>query len=98
MLFRLNAATQVPVRLIDSSGAPVTGVLASDVRGGICTIVNANGTTVDITLSSGNFTGFSPSTKTAGLYHITIPVNTFSVIGPVQWVVLPQASLFSSAG
>ena len=98
MLFRLNATVQVPVRLIDGSGAPVTGVTPSDIRGGICTVVKADGTTADITLSGGNFTGFSPSTKTAGLYHVTIPTNMFSVVGPVQWVILPQATLFSSAG
>jgi hypothetical protein len=98
MLFRLNAAVQVPIRLLDGSGNPVTGVLTSDIRGGICTIVNADGTKTDITLSGGNFTEFSPATKTSGLYHISVPINTFSVIGPVQWAVLPAASVFSSAG
>jgi hypothetical protein len=98
MIFRLNAAVQVPVRLVDNAGAPVTGVLVSDIQGGICTIVKADGTTTDITLSSGNFAGFTPATKTKGLYHITVPANTFSVVGPVQWCVYPAASLFSPAG
>jgi hypothetical protein len=98
MLFRLNATVQVPVRLLDGSGAPVTGALTSDIQGGICTVVNADGTKTDITLTGGNFVEFSPATKTKGLYHITIPVNTFSVLGPVQWCVFPAASLFAAAG
>lgn len=98
MLFRLNAATQIPIRLVDNSGAPVTGVLTSDIQGGICTIVKADGSKTDITLSGANFTEFSPATKTKGLYHITIPSNTFSVLGPVQWCIFPAASLFSAAG
>lgn len=98
MLFRLNAAIQVPVRLVDSAGAPVTGALAADIQGGICTIVKADGSKTDITLTTGNFVEFSPATKTKGLYHVTVPANTFSVLGPVQWCIFPTATLFSAAG
>lgn len=98
MLFRLNAATQLPIRLLDGSGDPVTGAATSDIQGGICTLVFADGTKTDITLSGANFTEFSPATKTKGLYHITIPANTLSVVGPLQWCVFPAASLFAAAG
>lgn len=99
MLFRKSTTMRVPIRLIDGAGAPVTGVLPSDIQGGIATVIKADGTTVDITLSVGtNFFEFSPATKSRGLYHITIPGSALGVLGPVQWVVLPAASLFSSAG
>lgn len=98
MLFRLNGATQLPVRLVDGSGNPVTGATTTDIQGGICTLVFADGTKTDITLSGGNFVELSPATKTKGLYHITIPANTLNVVGPFQWCIFPSASLFATAG
>lgn len=98
MLFRKSTTVRVPIRLVDNAGAPVTGVLPADVQGGIATVIKADGTTVDITLSGANFFEFSPASKSRGLYHITIPGSALGVVGPVQWVVLPAASLFSSAG
>lgn len=98
MLFRLNAATQLPIRLQDGSGNPVTGATTADIQGGICTIVFADGTKTDITLSGSNLTELSPATKTKGLYHITIPSNTLNVLGPFQWCVFPSATLFAAAG
>lgn len=98
-LFRKNVSIQVPIRLVDGAGAPVTGVTPANIQGGICTVVKADGTQLDVTLSAGtNYFEFSPSSKTRGLYHITLPSGAFSVIGPVQWIVLPAASVFSSAG
>lgn len=98
MLLRKSVTVRVPVRLVDAAGAPVTGVLPADVQGGVATVVKASGATVDITLSGANFFEFSPASKTRGLYHITIPNTALDVVGPVQWVVLPAASLFSAAG
>lgn len=98
-IFRISTTVRVPVRLVDGAGAPVTGVVPANVQGGICTVVKADGTTADITLSAGvNFFEFSPATKTRGLYHIIIPNTMTDIIGPIQWVVLPAASVFSSAG
>lgn len=98
-LLRKSVSIRVPIRLVDGSGAPVTGVLPTDIQGGIATVVKADGTTADITLSAGtNFFEFSPSSKTRGLYHILLPSGAPSVLGPIQWVVLPAASVFSSAG
>lgn len=100
-LFRKSVSTQVSIRLVNGVGAPVTGVLPSDIQGGICTVVKADGTQLDVTLTTGgggNFQEFSPASKTRGLYHVTLPSGAFSVVGPVQWVVLPAASVFASAG
>ncbi len=98
-LFRKSIAVRVPVRLVDGSGNPVTGVTPTDVHSGVCTVIKADGTTADITLSLGvNFFEFSPAAKSRGLYHVLIPNTMTNVIGPIQWVVLPAASVFSSAG
>lgn len=99
MLFRQSVSVRVPIRLVDGSGVPVTGVVPANIQGGICTVVKADGTQLDITLSAGtNFFEFTPSSKTRGLYHVTLPSGATSVVGPIQWVVLPAASVFASAG
>lgn len=100
-LFRKSVSVQVPIRLVDSAGAPVTGITPSDIQGGICTVVKADGTQLDVTLTTGgggNFQEFSPASKTRGLYHVTLPAGAFSIVGPVQWIVLPASSGFASAG
>lgn len=71
-----SAAARAPVRLLDSSGVPVTGVVAGSVT---ATIYYADGTTASPTVS-GNW-----HETAQGGYTLTI---TPAVLGPVQLVIV----------
>src|SRR5689334_2038580 len=71
-----SVAARAPVRLLDSTGAPVTGVVAGSVT---ATLYYADGTTASPTVS-GNW-----HETAGGGYQLTI---TPSVLGPVQLLIV----------
>jgi hypothetical protein len=89
-----NVAARVPVRILASTGAPVVGVSVEMIDGGVATVVNADGTTLDIALvASGtgqNFFEVDP-VKAPGLYHLLLPGSALNVVGFVQWSVQPAS-------
>ena len=94
MIARLSTNVRVPIRLVDSSGNPVTGKLPTDVLGGVATLVKSDGTTVDITLTNSSNWFEIHSTKAPGLYHILVTATNLGVYGPTQLSVQPATSGF----
>lgn len=73
---KISASVRVPVRLLDSAGAPVTGKVAADVT---ATVYYSDGTSASPTVT-GNW-----NETAAGAYQLTL---TPSVLGPVQVVIV----------
>jgi hypothetical protein len=86
------------VRLLNTSGAAVTGVVPADITNGVTpthvSVVKADGTLTDITLSNGGNFFEIDATKAPGLYHIEIPSGGTSVPGLLQLQVMPTAATF----
>lgn len=61
---------------------------------GHVSVVKADGTITDITLTNGVNWFEVDATKAPGLYHVLIPSGATSVSGQVQLVVMPSASAF----
>ena len=52
MILRQSVQIRVPIRLIDTSGNPVTGKLPADVSGAAATLVKSDGSTTSIALTN----------------------------------------------
>lgn len=86
---------RLPVRLVDNSGAPVTGVVAADILNGEVLYVRGNGSTNTQTLVNGVSWIEVDDVAAPGLYHIVMNnVTDVSQRGTFQWSVMPQAVLF----
>jgi len=93
-MLRQTTTVRVPVRLLDGFGAPVTGRVAADLLSTQFHVTKADGTIVDIAAVLGTNFFEIDSVKFPGLYHIQLTSASVSVLGPVQWSVVPAAGLF----
>ncbi len=91
MIVRQSVTTPFPVVLVDPTGAPVAGAVPSSFQSGTVTIIKADRTMVDLTLTGSNLYEID-STKARGLYHIIVPGTSLDVIGPVQVALRPAGS------
>lgn len=74
-----NASVRVPVRLIDTGGNPVTGVVYTAVT---VTIEKPNGTTANVTMSGGIWSEVTVGAFTGtGKYTLVLPSSVTDVIG-----------------
>lgn len=98
MILRLSTAVRIPVRLLTSTGTPVTGIVPADITNGStpghCSVVKADGSITDITLTLGtNFFEIS-TTAAPGLYHVLLPTGATAVAGTLQLIIQPSATAF----
>jgi len=92
MIIRQSTATRVPIRLIDSTGAAITGATGASFLSGNISVVKSDGTLVDIAVSAsgGGQNLFEiNATKAPGLYHFTLTAASVDTLGPVQWSAVP---------
>lgn len=93
-MIKLSTATRVPVRLLDNTGAGVTGIGTANIdnANGI-TVIKGDGTVTDLTVvdagAGQNWFELS-TTKAPGLYHLLLPALSTNVIGTIQWILRPQ--------
>jgi len=79
-IYYANQTAYVPVRLFDSTGAPVTGVAIGSVT---CTVLKSDGTTAAVAMS-GNWTEVTTGAFSGqGLYAITLPTSVTNKLGPL---------------
>ena len=96
MLVRQSTTPRVPVRLMTSLGAPVTGVIPGDIAGGLFSVIKSDGTVVDIGATGGTFFEVD-SVKAPGLYHLLLTAASTNLVGTLQWVLRPTATQFVAA-
>lgn len=89
-----SAATRIPVRLVDGTGTPVTGMGAANVLGGSVFVVKGDGTTATLALSDGVNWFEIDDTLAPGLYHVLLPSGDLGVLGPTQLSVQPASTAF----
>lgn len=97
MIISQGSSVRLPVRLLDATGVPQVGKLPADIWDGTtvghCTVVRADGTLTDITLSNGvNF--FEIGSTAPGLYHILISALSTAISGTLQLAVFPASGGF----
>jgi len=89
-----NVADQrVQVRLVDGTGAPVTGMVAANILGGVFTVIKADGTTVDISVSGTTWFEIH-TTKAPGLYQAKLTAAAVNTSGVISVAVQPAAAAF----
>lgn len=98
MIIRLGTQVRLPVRLLDTNGTPVTGMLPTDISDGTivgnATIVKGDSTLVGLALvDNANWIEID-ATAAPGLYHVVVPQADTNVVGAMQIVILPAASSF----
>lgn len=80
-----NTSVRVPVRLLTSSGVPVTGVVVASVT---ATIEKSDGTVVALTLTGPDWTELTTGAFAgAGKYTLVLPTSTTSLAGPLTYAV-----------
>lgn len=94
MILRQSVQIRVPIRLIDTSGNPVTGMLPANFSGSGAGLVKSDGTTATIALVNATNFWEIDSTNAPGLYHIQLTTTHTNTIGPTQLVVRPAATAF----
>ena len=95
-MFRLNTIESLTFILRDSVGAPVTGALAADFKGGNLFLYKADNTKVSIALTLGTNFYEVDATDSPGLYSIVIPASSLSQLGTVTFSIQPAAAVFVS--
>lgn len=95
-MFRLNTIESLTFILRDSVGAPVTGVLAADFKGGNLFLYKADNTKVSIALTLGTNFYEVDATDSPGLYSVVIPASSLSQLGTVTFSIQPAAAVFVS--
>ena len=95
-MFRLNTIESLTFILRDSVGAPVTGALAADFKGGNLFLYKADNTKVSIALILGTNFYEVDATDSPGLYSIVIPASSLSQLGTVTFSIQPAAAVFVS--
>jgi hypothetical protein len=95
LIARQSTGTRIPVRLVDSTGAPVVGIAPSDVLSTRAFVVKGDGTTTTVTLIT-NTTWFEiDQTDAPGLYHVLLGGGgSLGVLGPTQMSIQPAATAF----
>ncbi len=84
-----DAQVWVPVRLIDSAGAPVTGLAYSDV---ICSVLKADGTEASVTVNAMSwFEATTGALAGVGVYRIRLSAAAVSVAGFLTYAVQDDA-------
>lgn len=91
-----SASVRIPFRLVDGSGAPVTGVVVTDILNSQAVFVKSDGTiaTISLVLNT-NFFEVS-SANAPGLYHVLVPSTATGTLGPSQLAIYPSATKFVS--
>ena len=95
-MFRLNTIESLTFILRDSVGAPVTGALAADFKGGNLFLYKADNTKVSIALTLGTNFYEVDATDSPGLYSVVIPASSLSQLGTVTFSIQPAAAVFVS--
>ena len=95
-MFRLNTIESLTFILRDSVGAPVTGALAADFKGGNLFLYKADNTKVSIALILGTNFYEVDATDSPGLYSVVIPASSLSQLGTVTFSIQPAAAVFVS--
>lgn len=96
-IVRKDTAVRLPVLLLDAIGAGKAGVVPSDVLGGLARVYKADGTATTFALTAGVNWFEIDSTNAPGLYHVLVPSGQTNVLGPMQVVFRPAASVFEQA-
>jgi hypothetical protein len=100
LVARKDTTTRVPVVLLNSSGAPVTGIgfgQLNDTTGvNKVSVIKSDGSVSSLTLDGTTWTQIS-ATRAPGLYHITVPSGSLNLVGGLQIAVRANASEFETA-
>lgn len=93
MLLRKSTAVRIPIRLLDSTGLPVTGIGDADFA------------SIAVIKSDSSVTAFTPddgvnwfevdSTAAPGLYHLLLSSAHTNTNGPLQVALISSASQFN---
>lgn len=92
MKLAIAISTRIPIRLLDSLGDPVIGILPSDISNGTlgrATVVRGDGSEIDLPLVNGSTWFEIDSVATPGLYHILLTSPHVSIPGALEVEVEP---------
>jgi len=91
-MISLNTAQKILVEL-NKSGAPVLGVLSSDILSSKISVTKADGTITDFTVT--DWTQIDP-VKAPGLYSFTAPQVVLNKVGSTVFSLVPAATVFDT--
>lgn len=93
-MLRLSTSERIKVILIDSLGAPKTGLVAADFKASSVYLYKATGVKTTIALTLGVNLFETDSTDAPGVYEIVLTTTHTNTLGPLAISIQPAAAAF----